>query len=96
MNDRATSWSATSQSFELHDLDERKTLAFPLKDLPEHVEAFGFILGVQRRTFRDQDPVNIQAAELVGRMHDTLHAAGYRDHDLETFPRANCVLLIRR
>ena len=73
------------QSFELHDLDERKTLAFPLKDLPEHVEAFGFILGVQRRTFRDQDPVNIQAAELVGRMYDTLHAAGYRDHDLERF-----------
>ena len=73
------------QSFELHDLDERKTLAFPLKDLPEHVEAFGFILGVQRRTFRDQDPVNIQAAELVGRMHDTLHAAGYSDHDLERF-----------
>ena len=73
------------QSFELHDLDERKTLAFPLKDLPEHVEAFGFILGVQRRTFRDQDPVNIQAAELVGRLHDALHAAGYRGHDLERF-----------
>ena len=73
------------QSFELQDLDERKTIAFALKDLPDHVEAFGFILGVQRRTFRDQDPVNIQAAELVGRMHDTLHAAGYRGHDLERF-----------
>ena len=73
------------QSFELHDLDERKTLAFPLKDLPEHVEAFGFILGVQRRTFRDQDPVNIQAAELVGQLHDSLFESGYRDHDLERF-----------
>ena len=73
------------QSFELHDLDERKTIAFALKDLPDHVEAFGFILGVQRRTFRDQDPVNIQAAELVGRLHDALHAAGYRGHDLERF-----------
>ena len=73
------------QSFELHDLDERKTLAFPLKDLPEHVEAFGFILGVQRRTFRDQDPVNIQASELVGRLHDALFEAGYRGHDLERF-----------
>ena len=31
------------QSFELHDLSERKTLAFPLKDLPEHVKAIGFI-----------------------------------------------------
>ena len=73
------------QSFELHDLDERSTLAFPLKDLPEHVEAFGFILGVQRRAFRDQDPVNIRAAELVGRLHDALYESGYRGHDLERF-----------
>ena len=28
----------------------------------DHVEAFGFILGVQRRTFRDQDPVNVEAS----------------------------------
>ena len=49
------------------------------------MEAFGFILGVQRRTFRDQDPVNIEAAELVGRLHDALDAAGYRGHDLERF-----------
>ena len=73
------------QSFELHDLDERSTLAFPLKDLPKHVGAFGFILGVQRRAFRDQDPVNIRAAELVGRLHDALHESGYRGHDLERF-----------
>ena len=73
------------QTFELHDLDERETVAFPLADLPSHVEAFGFILGVQRRTFRDQDPVNIKAAELVGRLHDALEAAGYGGHDLERF-----------
>ena len=73
------------RTFELHDLDERETVAFPLSDLPAHVEAFGFILGVQRRTFRDQDPANIKAAELVGRLHDALDAAGYRGHDLEQF-----------
>ena len=73
------------QTFELHDLDERETVSFSLADLPGHVEAFGFILGVQRRTFRDQDPVNIEAAELVGRLHDALDAAGYRGHDLERF-----------
>ena len=73
------------QTFELHDLDERETVSFPLSDLPGHVEAFGFILGVQRRTFRDQDPVNIEAAELVGRLHDALDVAGYRGHDLERF-----------
>ena len=73
------------QTFELHDLDEREVVAFPLSDLPAHVEAFGFILGVQRRTFRDQDPANIEAAELVGRLHDALADAGHRGHDLERF-----------
>ncbi|MXW39717.1 MAG: class I SAM-dependent DNA methyltransferase, partial [Synechococcus sp. SB0668_bin_15] len=73
------------QSFQLHDLEEGDTVAFTLADLPGHVEAFGFILGVQRRTFRDQDPVNIAAAELVGLLHDQLAAAGHGGHDLERF-----------
>ena len=71
------------QTFELHDLDEREVVVFPLANLPAHVEAFGFILGVQRRKFRDQDPANIEAAELVGRLHDALDDAGYQGHDLE-------------
>ncbi|MYA91058.1 MAG: class I SAM-dependent DNA methyltransferase, partial [Synechococcus sp. SB0663_bin_10] len=73
------------QTFQLHDLEERDTVVFALADLPGHVEAFGFILGVQRRTFRDQDPVNIAAAELVGLLHDQLAAAGHGGHDLERF-----------
>ena len=73
------------QTFELHDLDEREEISFPLADLPKHVESFGFIRGVQRRAFRDQDPANIRAAELVGRLHDALDATGYRGHDLERF-----------
>ena len=73
------------QNFELHDLDNREQVAFKLEELPEHVEAFGFILGVQKRVFRDQDPANIEAAELVGRLHDALEASGYQGHDLERF-----------
>ncbi len=73
------------RTFELHDLDERATVAFSLADLPGQVEAFGFILGVQRRAFRDQDPVNLEAAELVGRLHDALRDVGYTGHDLERF-----------
>ena len=73
------------RTFELHDLDERSEVRFDLKDLPAHVESFGFILGVQKRTFRDQDPANVKAAELVGRLHDALDAAGYQGHDLERF-----------
>lgn len=73
------------QLFILHDLDERDEVCFHLADLSSHVEAFGFILGQQSRVFRDQDPVNIQASELVGRLHDMLDEAGYRGHDLERF-----------
>ena len=71
------------QTFELLDRDEREAARFPLADLPQHVEEFGFIIGVQRRTFRDQDPVNIKASELVARLHDALKASGYDGHDLE-------------
>ena len=73
------------QTFELHDLDEREEISFLLRELPSHVEALGFILGIQRRVFRDQDPVNIKASELVGQLHDRMKAAGYRGHDLERF-----------
>ncbi len=71
------------QTFELRDLNERETAVFTLADLPANVEKFGFILGVTRRAFRDQDPANIEAAELVGRLHDALEAADYKGHNLE-------------
>lgn len=73
------------QRFELYDLDERSEVKFALANLPKHVEAFNFIRGLERRVFKDQDPVNIKAAELVGRLHDALEASGYRGHDLERF-----------
>ena len=73
------------RTFELLDRDERKETRFALADLPAHVEQFGFILGVQRRTFRDQDPVNVEASELVARLHDALEASGYDGRDLELF-----------
>jgi len=72
------------QTFELHDLEETgEPVCFALADLPRYVEAFGFIIGVQKRTFRDQDPVNIQASELMGKLHDALKTSGYDGHDLE-------------
>ena len=73
------------QSFVLHDLDAGERLSFALADLPAHVESFGFILGVQRRTFRDQDPVNIEVSESMGRLHDVLEESGYIGHDLKVF-----------
>ena len=73
------------KTFELLDRDERECTRFALADLPQHVEKFGFIIGVQRRSFKDQDPVNIEASELVARLHDLLSESGYTGYDLELF-----------
>jgi hypothetical protein len=68
----------------LYDLDEDgRPVQFRLADLPKNIEAFTFILGVQKRTFRDQDPVNIEASERMGKLHDALKDSGYVGHDLE-------------
>ncbi len=72
------------QTFDLYDRDEREKVSFRLSELPANVEAFSFILGVHR-VFRDQDPANIRASELVGKLHDMLDESGYKGHDLERF-----------
>ena len=71
------------QRFELVDLETRREWRFPLADLKRHVEAFGFIIGVQQRLFRGQSPVNRKASELMGRLHNALEADGYTGHQLE-------------
>ncbi len=70
---------------ELHDLESREAISFPLSSLPAHVESFGFLRGLQIRTCRDRDPPDIEAARLVGRLHDALAAAGHVRADLERF-----------
>ena len=56
-----------------------------LSSLPDHVQAFGFMVGQERRIFRDQDPVNIVASEMMGDLHDQLLLSGYKGHELERF-----------
>ncbi len=73
------------QTFELYDLEDNTTSRFTLRQLPDHTEEFGFILGVQKRSFRDQDPVNIEASEIMGKLHDALKESGYEGHELERF-----------
>ncbi|WP_333780222.1 DNA methyltransferase [Brevundimonas vesicularis] len=71
------------QTFHLIDLDTREETRFALADLSDHVEAFGFVVGIEKRIFKDQDPVNVVAAELMGKLHDALKASGYDGHPLE-------------
>jgi hypothetical protein len=71
------------QRFRLLNLETRAETNFTLPELHKHVEAFAFIMGVQRRSFGTQAAVNIKAAELMGKLHDALEASGYKGHDLE-------------
>ncbi|MDB9535764.1 class I SAM-dependent DNA methyltransferase [Dolichospermum planctonicum CS-1226] len=73
------------QKFKLYDLDTNITTEFVLKDFINHVHLFGFIPGYEKRTYKEEDPVNIQAAELMGKLHDKLEAVGYQGHDLEVY-----------
>lgn len=73
------------ERFRLYDLDEKSSHEFVLSDFHKHVKLFAFIAGYQKRTFRDQDPVNVKAAELLGKLHDKLKDSGYEGHKLEIF-----------
>lgn len=73
------------ENFRLYDLDENKEHKFELKDLYKNVELFSFIAGYQKKTYRESDPVNIEAAVLMGKLHDKLKEIGYEGHELEVF-----------
>jgi len=73
------------ERFKLYDLDENEAFEFHLDELHKNIKLFGFIAGYQKRTFKDEDPVNIKAAELMGKLHDQLKASGYEGHQLEVF-----------
>lgn len=71
--------------FRLYDLEEGKQHEFTLADFYKNVRLFGFIAGYQTTAYKEQDPVNIQAAERMGRLHDKLKEIGYEDHPLEIY-----------
>jgi len=74
--------------FRLYDLDNSTQHEFKLADLHKHIKHFAFIAGYRTQTIAPQNPVNIKAAERMGKLHDALKAAGYEGHPLE-------VLLVR-
>ncbi len=78
--------------FRLYDLEAEgeagSEVEFRLADLHKHIKRFAFIAGYTVQEIRPQNPVNIKAAERMGRLHDALKASGYTGHALE-------VLLVR-
>lgn len=58
---------------------------FELPHLIDNLQIFEDLAGYQRRNYFDEDPVNIAAAELMGKLHDLLLVAGYTGYDLEVY-----------
>lgn len=73
------------ERFRLYDLDEDTQHEFSLKELHKNVRLFGFVAGYETRSFGEQDPVNVKAAEKLGKLHDQLKDVGYDGHPLEVF-----------
>ncbi|MDJ0670773.1 MAG: N-6 DNA methylase [Microcystis sp. M53598_WE2] len=73
------------QRFKLYDLDSGNPWEFELSNFVDNVHLFDFIAGYEKRVYKDEDPVNIQAAELMGKLHDCLKEIGYIGHDLEVY-----------
>lgn len=74
--------------FRVRHLAQGETIEFTLPELHQHVRLFGLVAGYKPQIIAPQDPVNIRAAERMGRLHDALHASGYDGHPLQ-------VLLVR-
>jgi hypothetical protein len=69
----------------LFDKKRGVTYEFPLADFHRHVQHFAFIPGYKQHIFQEQDPINIEAVQVMGDLHDALAAGGYTGHDLERF-----------
>jgi len=73
------------ETFKLYDLEDNKTIEFKLNELVGNVQHFGYLLGYQKKVYKEQDPANIKAAELMGKLHDRLKEIGYTGHPLEVY-----------
>lgn len=84
----------------LHDLEPEQdpdlplfkrlppSIEVPLDDFHKHIRRFAFIPGYKQHKLDPEDPANIEAAELMAKLHDALLAGGFSGHDLR-------VLLVR-
>ncbi|MCC6464311.1 MAG: class I SAM-dependent DNA methyltransferase [Planctomycetes bacterium] len=58
---------------------------FATARLHENIRHFGFLSGYDTRPLDPEDPINTQAVEVLGELHDALERGGYRGHTLERF-----------
>nr|WP_301927823.1 DNA methyltransferase [Ferruginibacter sp.] len=65
--------------------EEGNKQEFTLDKLVDNIHVFALLAGYEKRIYKEQDPVNIKAAELMGELHDKLKTVGYNGHELELY-----------
>lgn len=75
------------ERFRLYNMDKDGELEveFNITELPQKIKYFGFIAGYEATEIKPEDPVNIKAAEKMGKLHDQLKEIGYTGHNLEIY-----------
>lgn len=76
------------EHFLLWDLEKNERHTIKLSELHKKIRHFSFLLNYVTHVYKEEDPVNIAAAERMGALHDELKESGYEGHQLE-------VLLVR-
>ena len=72
--------------FDYYHLEKNAELtSFTIDELAEYIELFLFLAGYKDVEYKKQDAVNIEAAEKMGALHDTLKEIGYTGHQLELY-----------
>ncbi len=72
------------QRIRLVDLVDKTDDTFKLADLSNNIERFGFLAGYNNKRIEGQHPVNIKAAEIMGKLYDKLKESNYPKEDLDT------------
>ncbi len=71
--------------FRLYDLEENETHEFHINELYKNIKLFSFIAGYVKHKVFEEDPVNKEVANLMGKLHDEIKEDGYDAHSLEYF-----------
>ncbi len=72
--------------YDLDSADPAEPVAsFKTAKLHENIKHLSFLSGYTTKPVDPEDPINIEAVEVLGRLHDALEKGGYKGHALERF-----------
>lgn len=76
------------ENWHFYDLTQDSVLtSFTLAELPQYIHLFHYPAGYGRESYQEEDTVNVQAAELLGKLYDCFKAGGY-----DGYPQEVCLV----